>query len=317
MKKLRILVTGVGGDIAQSILKCIHDSTYEYFIVGCDIDKYSAGRLVVDEFKISPKVLDEDNYKKFISDTINQFSIEYIIPTSEFEIKYFNKYRLEFQAKNIYVLINNTFILDTFLDKYKTAKYLEEHNLPFPASYLLEEFQNQLKLPVLIKPRVGCGSKGIFKVRTLSELELYKKTLQDAIVQEYLDNELEEYTTGVFSSNNDVYSITFKRTLGFGGLSKIVEISDDDKINILAKTIAQKCKLKGAINLQSRKRGDNYVIFEINPRFSSTVYFRHYFGFTDVIWWLEAIMNKKINYQPKYIRGVGVRTSNEVFFNLE
>ena len=165
-------------------------------------------------------------------------------------------------------------------------------------------------------------SKCITKKKSQTQKRLlpalqYNKTVNQAVVQEYLEGDLGEYTTGVFSNGQDVFSITFKRTLGYGGLSKIVEIKDDKNIENLARSIAQKSKLIGSINIQSRKRGDDYVVFEINPRFSSTVYFRHYFGFQDVIWWLETIMKQNVVYHKKYIQGVGVRTSNEVFFNLE
>ena len=41
------------------------------------------------------------------------------------------------------------------------------------------------------------------------------------------------------------------------------------------------------------------MVFEINPRFSSTVLFRHLLGFKDVIWAIEAQMNNSIeSYSP-------------------
>ena len=43
----------------------------------------------------------------------------------------------------------------------------------------------------------------------------------------------------------------------------------------------------GSINLQLRMVEGVPMLFEINPRFSSTVEFRDEFGFKDLIWSLE------------------------------
>jgi carbamoyl-phosphate synthase large subunit len=48
-----------------------------------------------------------------------------------------------------------------------------------------------------------------------------------------------------------------------------------------------KLDLLGSINIQLRMTGNLPKIFEINPRFSSTVLYRHLFGFEDLIWSIE------------------------------
>ena len=48
-KKMNILVTGVGGDIGQGIIKCLREINYHNIIVGCDIDKYAAGKQFVND----------------------------------------------------------------------------------------------------------------------------------------------------------------------------------------------------------------------------------------------------------------------------
>ena len=52
--------------------------------------------------------------------------------------------------------------------------------------------------------------------------------------------------------------------------------------------IAESLDLFGSINIQLRlveKEGP--MVFEINPRFSSTVGMRHMIGFSDLIWSIE------------------------------
>jgi carbamoyl-phosphate synthase large subunit len=48
------------------------------------------------------------------------------------------------------------------------------------------------------------------------------------------------------------------------------------------------------------------MVFEINPRFSSTVVFRHKLGFTDLVWSLqEQVLNLSTSYVPT--RPIGTR----------
>jgi carbamoyl-phosphate synthase large subunit len=48
--------------------------------------------------------------------------------------------------------------------------------------------------------------------------------------------------------------------------------------------IAKKLELNGSINIQLRLHEGLPYIFEINPRFSSTVFIRSELGFNDVAW---------------------------------
>jgi len=55
------------------------------------------------------------------------------------------------------------------------------------------------------------------------------------------------------------------------------------------------------------------VIFEINPRFSSTVMFRHLLGFKDLIWSINEIAGKEVgDYIPPRAGTRFYRSSQEV-----
>ena len=49
------------------------------------------------------------------------------------------------------------------------------------------------------------------------------------------------------------------------------------------------------------------MIFEINPRFSSTVYMRHKLGFTDVIWSLKEFYDEPVKLTCAKIGSVCIR----------
>ena len=316
-KPISILVTGVGGDIGQSVLKCLKDSHYNPYLIGCDIEPYAGGRKGVDAFYQAPPATRKDEYLNFISNIIKKEMCEYIIPTTEPEIKFYDMNREYFTINGINVLINNSFIINTFLSKYNTICFLKESNFPYPKTYQLLEFKNQLEYPVIVKPESGCGGKKIQILYDDVDLEYIKRKYSEAIVQEVIGNINEEYTVGIFSDGTNVYSIAFRRYLGYGSLTKFAELTINDEIEQFARLIAQACDLKGSINVQLRKTENGFIPFEINPRLSSTVYFRHFFGFKDVIWWLDMHEGYDIEYLLKSKRGIGVRTISETFFDVE
>jgi carbamoyl-phosphate synthase large subunit len=51
------------------------------------------------------------------------------------------------------------------------------------------------------------------------------------------------------------------------------------------------------MNIQMRLTDKGPRVFEINPRFSSTVLMRHRLGFSDVLWAIDEAEGKLINFQ--------------------
>jgi len=96
-----------------------------------------------------------------------------------------------------------------------------------------------------------------------------------------------------------------------------VELVHESETQEIAEKITKACKIKGAFNVQLRKTDKGFIPFEVNARISSTVYFRHLFGFQDVKWWLDISRNKPVEYKLKYLKGIGVRMLGEVLFNCD
>ena len=314
MNKQNVLVTGIGGDIGQSVLKCLKEINRNFYLVGCDIDPFAAGRTLVDKFHNAPLVKDYEKYFGFLKKVIEVEKVKYVFPITESEIEFFDKHRDDF--KNVIVFINKHDIISAFFDKYKTMEFLKSNNIAYLKTYLIEEYNNELESPFILKPRKGCGSKGIIVVNYTEEFNCIRKKAKDYIVQEIVGTEDEEYTVTVFSTSQQVHSIAFKRSLGYGSLSKKAQLIQDNQIQTLATEIAEAAYLEGSLNIQCRKTDSGYIPFEINPRFSSTVYTRHFFGFQDVKWWLDLKEGRTIEYVPKYEKGIAVRTIGETFFEL-
>ena len=96
-----------------------------------------------------------------------------------------------------------------------------------------------------------------------------------------------EYTCGLFrASSGEVRSIVLRRKLR-GGLTGSGVVAMDSAIEELLHGLSEALALRGSINVQLRFRSGIPYIFEINPRFSSMVRFRHKLGFSDVLWSMQ------------------------------
>ena len=91
------------------------------------------------------------------------------------------------------------------------------------------------------------------------------------------------------------------------------EVVTNEEIDVLLHSIAQLLQLQGSINVQLRLTGRGPVVFEINPRFSSTVMFRHLIGFQDFVWSLCEAEGKEIGeFEPPAVGTRIYRVSQEV-----
>jgi carbamoyl-phosphate synthase large subunit len=316
MKSLKLLVSAVGGDIGAGVVKSLRD--YADRIIGIDCRAVYDPEKIIDEFYKIRASSEGNAYLDDVLEIIKQSEIDFFIPVSEAEIMAVNKNRSKFSKCRAGIVINNSFIIETFLDKFKTFEFLKDAGLPVPETFLLSNYQGQLKSPLVVKSRFGSGSKKVWLIEDEVDLRYLKeKDRGDLIAQEYLGSPEDEFTTGVFSDGSQVASITFKRSLGFGGLSIEAELYDAPFMENISRKIASLSNLVGSLNIQTRKVGENFIPFEINPRFSSTLVFRKKFGFDDAVWWINALNGKTFQYRRKYRRGRALRRLKEYYLEMD
>jgi len=318
---MKILVTAVGGDLGQSVIKCLRESSDCPHLFGCDMNPYAGGRSDVDTFLQAPPVRQGEAYKEFLRQTVRAHNIDYVFPLSDLEIGFINAERAWFSRLDTRWMMNAPDIIDTFMDKYTTVEFLKARGLPFPRTFLVQDYQGQLGFPLILKLRRSSGGQGLFLVTNQDQLDyIYRQKqsqIHDIILQEYIPDENQEYTSGIFSDGSQVLTITFLRKLAPGGFSSEAILVQDPVLTAFAENLGQTIAFKGSLNVQFRRKGQVCIPFEINPRFSSTVYLRHHFGFTDVKWCLDLEQGKTISYTPLYQKGIAVRKFSETFFDME
>jgi carbamoyl-phosphate synthase large subunit len=287
-KKINVLVTGCGGDIGQSVGKILNESDLIDNLFGCDISDKNAAKFIYSNFFLGLPCKDV-NFVKNLENIVVEYNIDFIIPISEPELRFFSKQNIN-KIGEAQLILASAEALKVGFDKLFTANFLKDENLPFPVTQALDEVDSVEKFPVILKSRTGSGSSNVTVVFDNEVITSFMGDKSDYIVQEFLDGDNGEYTCGVFRSTEGLTrSIILKREL-MGGFTGYAEIIANEVITKLLHTVAEKLKLRGSINIQLRLTSKGPVVFEINPRFSSTVRFRDLLGFKDVQWSIEDMM---------------------------
>lgn len=310
-------ITSVGGDIGSAVAKHIKESMPSDKLIGCDIIEYNQGLDYIDEFILAPRYTETEQYWQFINDICARYSVTHFLPMSEGEIAIADQRRDDLKRYKIKALLHNHEFLNIASSKYNTVKFLEKCGVKTPETWMAGEAYEK-SYPMVVKAEHGNGSKAVRIVHNEEELNRALIELPQPIVQEYIGTDDEEYTMAVFSDGHRVEEITFRRKLGYGGMSVFVEYVENHTLSVLAQRIAEMSHFIGSINIQMRKNGDDYYVFEINPRISSTIGFRYKLGFKDDIWWIKLLDQEVVNdvYTPPKGPVVGIKVLDERIYNL-
>lgn len=287
----RILITGVSGDIGYSCVRALSQEDC-YLLYGIDISPLCPVTNLLDSFTLVPPVTSNLYLQKIFS-LIDLYNIDIILPTSEAEILFFNKNRQYFKNTKCSLAINNKNIIDCFSNKYETAIFIKKLGFNAPSTYGLKDFHFEIPFPLIVKPMHGSGSSHVYLIHDKQEFDRINTDKTPYLVQEYLPGEDQEYTSTIFSDGTTTTSITFRRILK-NGISHFVELVDSPDIKAMGKKIASAIQLYGSINIQTRKVNGEHFVFEINPRLSSTIFFRNMVGFKDAHWWIQTLLGNKI-----------------------
>ncbi len=289
---ISILITAIGGDIAQGVATILRDSGRAYRLVGTDIHEEHGGSLFVDAWHRVPPANDA-GYQSELLALIEAESIDVVIPISEPELQVWSGSDKRFGRAQWLMLDDG--IVDTCLDKLATMEFLQGLGLPVPWTSVVGEGKPQ-SLPCILKDRFGSGSKNLHLVSDQTDIEYLSSRYPEAIFQDLLLPAENELTCAIYRSQDRRSGLLQMRRRLTGGLSSWIETVDDQRVADLCNRIADGFNLVGSLNIQLRITAEGPLVFEINPRFSSTALMRHKLGFCDVLWSLDELAGEKIEF---------------------
>jgi carbamoyl-phosphate synthase large subunit len=306
MEKKTVLVTGIGGNVGQGVLRNIRSLGLNIRIVGTDISNFTAGNHLCDATHVTPYAYSE-NYISKISAIITQEDVQLVIPTTDYEVYYL---ALNSNKLNAKIAASSQEVASIYLDKYKTYLHHNELKIPFAKSWLPSEFKNEIS-NVIVKPREGRGSRGIY-----INPEFPQKFSDEYLIQPF--HQGKEITTAFYvKKDGSLHGLfTMERELVNGATSKsnTSRKYDDQLTQIIEKMISHK-GLAGSINLQSIvDESDTVIPFEVNCRISGTNSIRHNLGFQDVKYTIQEYLLDEQPDAVNAIDGIAVRLLYDIIY---
>jgi carbamoyl-phosphate synthase large subunit len=289
-----ILITGIGGDIAQAVATLVREARPGARIVGSDVHGQHAGRLFADECAILPPASDS-GYANALKALVADRQIDLAIPVTEAELAVMAQALGNLPA--VRWVNPGPRVVAAGIDKLATAQALSALGLPVPWTRAAGDGPPP-QYPCVLKPRFGSGSRNIFVVDNADEAGWLARKYPDAVFQELLEPADAEVTCAVYRTRDGrVATLQLLRRLA-GGLTGWARVIRDEAVEQMCAAIARGLDLAGSMNVQLRITAAGPRVFEINPRFSSTVAMRHRLGFTDVAWTLDELDGRTVNPAP-------------------
>lgn len=314
-----ILISAANADVCLSMARILkaHDFYGKARLVGLTPDRPWPALQYFDEV-LPISMANDPAYEAALFDVIGKIKPDIFIPFSEAELAWFTAHPDALGKLDTKVIINSPAVLNVFLDKQKTADFLKEFNVSVPKTVAPDNIVES-DLPVIMKPRCSAGSKNMAIIRNPSQLagflDQHKGHLPSFVAQELIDVADAEFTCGVWRGGDVLRYCTFRRQLQ-GGMTGFAQVEQHPAIDRVLENIAGAIEGDFFINVQLRLRENVPYVFEINPRFSSTVMMRHKIGFQDFIWALDQKFDRlKIPLWQAPVSTMIFRVSDECVVN--
>jgi carbamoyl-phosphate synthase large subunit len=333
MKTVRVLIAGVAGaSLGTEILKSLRlNSSYE--IYGCDISNLAYG-LYEDGFA-NTFCIDRNQYIENILDICKQYHIDVIVPGAEEPTSILSSNRKYFQNQDIVLLVNDADVIETCSNKLACFELLSKKGIRTPLFANANNFESIFHedIPCIIKPSTGSGgSSYVFLAKNKNEALIYCDYLirndKQPIIQEYIPHFDGEFTVGTLVLGEKIGSIALKRVFNnklsvlqkseYGLISTGYSqglIEEFHGIRTTCEIIAKELGSIGPLNVQGRVYKDEFVPFEINPRFSASTFLRALSGFNEIDLYIKYNLGFRVVI-PKDIRyGYYMRSLTENCIN--
>ena len=292
-----------------------------------------------DKSVISPLIYSEE-YIPFLFDYCKENSIDILISLFDIDLLVLARNKDKFASIGTRVIVSEPEVIEICNDKWKTYNFLKDNGFNVPKTYLrLEDTilaldRGELKYPVIVKPRFGCGSIAMSiaedemallyyfrrNTRTINKSYLkYESAAEDEkiIYQEFLPGQ--EYGADIINDlHGELQNVIVKKKIAMrAGETDISETVDEpiikDELCRIGKLTRHIANMDCDVFLVN---GKPYVL-EMNARFGGGYPFSHMSGCNlpdAIIRWAEnkpidpSVLEAKtgcIGYKELFITKIG------------
>lgn len=199
-------------------------------------------------------------------------------------------------------VISEPEFINICFDKFLMISFLKAHGLPYCPTYISHDDtisaleSGQLKFPLILKPRSGFGSIGLFIARDQQDVSDCYRLLRKTIVNTPIVNspnfnmescimfqqfiEGEEYGVDVINDLNGQFISTIieKKLSMRSGETDSAIIVDDTSLSGLGQTIGLNSRHMGLLDIDVIMKNATPYIIEMNPRLGGHYPFAHIAG---------------------------------------
>jgi carbamoyl-phosphate synthase large subunit len=251
-------------------MRALSGDPLEFF--SADIDPHAPGLFLVDPAHrlLLPRG-DDAGFADAVLGICREREVDVVVPTVDSELSPLAEGRDEFEAAGIFVLVAPTRALRCCLDKWALMQ-VADGSVPIPQSAPLDDDfdPSAFDLPVLVKPRVGSGSRGVRRVDSWDELGSVRD--RSLLVQEHLPGP--EYSLDVLATEGgEVRAVVPRERLRVdSGIAITSRTVHDDELEGIGARAAEAAGITGVANVQvMRDTAGTPRLIEINPRFPGTM----------------------------------------------
>lgn len=235
------------------------------FTLAADADPLAPALYHADRHAVVPRI-DDPDYLPSLRGLVEDHEVRLIVPLTDLDQGLLARAREELGAL---VLLPGADVVECVNDKYLAHTFFEANGIASPPSWLPAGVPDDARYPLLVKPRVGFGSRHIYEARNRGELDLFLRyTPADSFVQQRCLGE--EFSIDVFCDLDGRCLNAIPRTMiqSKGGESiKGMTVRDWDLIRYGAH-VAETLGLVGPANIQCfREEDGRHEVTDVNPRF--------------------------------------------------
>ncbi|NND53009.1 MAG: ATP-grasp domain-containing protein [Flavobacteriaceae bacterium] len=256
-----------------------------------------------------------NDYIKTLIAIIEEHKITAVISLNDLELPILSGNKAVIEATGAQLIVSDEQVINSASDKWETFKFIEQLGLNSPKSYIaleksLEAIKNgDIQFPLVLKPRWGSASFGIYFPQNETELKLAYKLqqleLERSIFNEVSKSDMDhailiqeklggiEYGMDVLNDFKGNYRATFAReklSMRSGETDKAVSIIDP-QLEDIGRSIGENLKHIGNLDCDVFKSNNNYYVLELNPRFGGGYPFSHEAGVNTAAIYIEWLNN--------------------------
>lgn len=315
MVNTSLLLTGAGGVALPFLIQHLKEKGYR--VLAADMDPTAAGLFLADKGFVIPKANDK-NFLSSIRRICSEENVKIIIPLVDEELLSVS----DLEQEGVLPLIPRKQFIELCLDKYNLIQSLKRVNIPFPETHLACDGPGGMHFPCIVKPRTGRGSREVEILQSEKSLEIWRKKIQNPqenyILQQYIEGT--EYTVSVVAwRDGRVQVVVPKKILSKRGVTKLAITQHNQEIENYCTQIQKKLHADGPFNVQLRCEANSGspLLFEINPRYSTTTSLTIHAGAEEIHGLIVQILNGSHSYSfGTWKEGLVLfRQTTDSFFN--